>query len=103
MAIVNLAGLSNLFETHPFEKAVLAREKDAHCSYPYRAYLLRCWREAGDDSTWRFMLEQVLEDRRRWGFNRFDDLVEHLRKALSLDEADVMVRDVSNDEKMTDV
>jgi uncharacterized pyridoxamine 5'-phosphate oxidase family protein len=38
----------------------------------YRAYLLRCWQEGeaapGKEPGWRFVMEEVLHPRRRWGF-----------------------------------
>jgi len=45
------------------------REKN----HPYRAYLLRCWRETeaapGQELPWRFSVEEILGERRRQGFN----------------------------------
>ena len=48
---------------------------------PYRAYLLRCWRE---QTTWRFQLEIVWGDRReKQIFDRMEDLTAFLATQLS--------------------
>jgi hypothetical protein len=52
----------------------------------YRAYLLRCWREGeasgGEVPTWRFSVEEVLGERRRWGFGRLEEVVAFLQVEL---------------------
>ena len=51
----------------------------------YQAYLLRCWREGkprrGGVRAWRFSLQEVGGEGRRWGFGDFDALVAFLRTA----------------------
>jgi P pilus assembly chaperone PapD len=55
-------------------------------SHPYRAYLLRCWREgeaASDrEPLWRFSVEEILPERRRKGFNNLEALIAFLRAEL---------------------
>ena len=59
---------------------------DAPLPYPYRACLVRCWKEEtilpDESPVWRFMLQEIPGEQRRWGFSRFEDLVEHLRASL---------------------
>ena len=59
-------------------------------SHPYRAYLLRCWREGeaapGKESPWRFSVEEILHERRRKGFSSLEALVAFLRDQLASDE-----------------
>ena len=54
---------------------------------PYRAYLLRCWREEGTPSCqaprWRFSVEDILQHRSRRGFEDLDALVAFLRAELT--------------------
>ena len=53
----------------------------------YRAYLLRCWREGADSPekkpTWRFSVEEVLVERRRWGFGRLEEVMAFLQSDLA--------------------
>ncbi len=53
----------------------------------YRAYLLRCWREGevsgGEGPTWRFSVEEVLGERRRWGFGRLEEVMAFLQSDLA--------------------
>jgi hypothetical protein len=57
---------------------------------PYRAYLLRCWREEeaapGKEPPWRFSVEEILHERRRKGFNNLGALIAFLRAELSSGE-----------------
>lgn len=50
---------------------------------PYRAYLLRCWRESetanGQFPLWRFSLEQIGKEPRRRGFRDLASLLAFLR------------------------
>jgi len=54
----------------------------------YRAYLLRCWREAGaaanGEAVWRFMLMDIDAHRAKKGFACLDDLAAHLREELGI-------------------
>ena len=55
---------------------------------PYRAYLLRCWRDGEatpDDGEpcWRFSLEEILHERRHRGFGSLEALVAFLRAELT--------------------
>ena len=54
---------------------------------PYRAYLLRCWREGevapGQEPLWRFSVEEILYKRRRKGFNSLGALIAFLRGELA--------------------
>lgn len=58
--------------------------------HSYRAYLLRCWREEeatpGNESFWRFSVEEILHERRRKGFNNLGALIAFLRTELSSGE-----------------
>jgi hypothetical protein len=53
----------------------------------YRTYLVRCWQEG--ESTldgrplWRFSVEEVLQKRRRRGFNSLEALMAFLRDELT--------------------
>ena len=62
------------------------REKN----HPYRAYLLRCWREGkaatGQESPWRFSVEEIPGERRRKGFSSLRALITFLRAELANDE-----------------
>jgi hypothetical protein len=62
------------------------REKN----HPYRAYLLRCWREteaAPDQETcWRFSVEEILGERHRKGFSSLRALIAFLRTELASGE-----------------
>lgn len=53
---------------------------------PYRAYVLRCWQEqpggVSEESSWRFSLEEVVQERRRRGFSDLDAVVSFLRAEL---------------------
>ena len=57
---------------------------------PYRAYLLRCWREEkaapGKEPLWRFSVEEILHERRRKGFNNLGALIAFLQAELSSGE-----------------
>ena len=61
---------------------------------PDRAYLIRCWQESGaqgcaaqpDMPRWRFSVEEVLHERKRWGFEDLDALFAFLRAELQGDE-----------------
>jgi len=59
------------------------REKN----HPYRAYLLRCWRETeaapGQELPWRFSVEEILGERRRQGFNGLRALIAFLWAELA--------------------
>jgi len=58
-------------------------------SHPYRAYLLRCWRErgaAGKEPLWRFSVEEILHERRRKGFSSLGVLIAFLRAELASGE-----------------
>lgn len=46
---------------------------------PYHAYLLRCWQETGEATTWRFSLEGV-RDHQRHGFADLESLLAFLRR-----------------------
>ena len=63
------------------------REKN----YPYRAYLLRCWRDTeaapGQELSWRFSVEEILGERRRKGFSSLRTLIAFLRTELAGGEA----------------
>jgi hypothetical protein len=53
----------------------------------YRAYLLRCWLEAGagpgGEPAWRFVLMQPGDEGTRRGFASLEALVRHLRAELA--------------------
>jgi len=53
---------------------------------PYRAYLLRCWKEGestpGQEPRWRFSIEGVLHKRRRRAFGSVQDLAAFLESEL---------------------
>ena len=51
-----------------------------------RTYLIRCWQvinETGLVWVWRFSIEEVLLERKRWGFNDLDTLLAFLREEFS--------------------
>ena len=54
----------------------------------YRAYLLRCWHEAGaaadGEPAWRFMLMDIDAHRAKKGFASLEDLAAHLRDELGI-------------------
>ena len=77
-------------------------------SHPYRAYLLRCWRErgaAGKEPLWRFSVEEILpfdpsagsgqrklrtlHERRRKGFSSLEALVAFIRSELAIGEEEL--------------
>ncbi|MFN8497211.1 MAG: hypothetical protein U0641_05085 [Anaerolineae bacterium] len=49
-----------------------------------RAFLVRCWQDGhtrGDGApAWRFSVEEIGEDHRRYGFTRFEDLTAFLEQ-----------------------
>jgi hypothetical protein len=53
----------------------------------YQAFLLRCWREEqatpGGSALWRFSVEEVLHERRKWGFASLEALLTFLRAELA--------------------
>ena len=61
---------------------------------PDRAYLIRCWQESGaqgcstqpDMPRWRFSVEEVLHERKRWGFEDLNALFAFLRAELELSQ-----------------
>ena len=69
----------------------MEREK----TQPYRAYLLRCWREGeevpGEAPHWRFSVEEILKERRRQGFDSLAALIAFLKAEL-----------VGSEEKLSD-
>lgn len=56
-------------------------------NHPYRACLLRCWREgqaaAGQEPLGRFAVEEILHERRRQGFSSLEGLIAFLRGELA--------------------
>ena len=56
-------------------------------SHPYRAYLLRCWREGGvapgKEPVWRFSVEEIGTERQRKGFSSLEPLTAFLRAELA--------------------
>lgn len=62
-------------------------------SHPYRAYLLRCWREGeaapGQEPLWRFSVEEILHERRRKGFSSLEALVAFIRSELAIGEEEL--------------
>ncbi len=57
---------------------------------PYRAYLLRCWRESttpGVEGSWRFSIEGLAPQRQRRGFSTLQALAEYIGAELG-DEGD---------------
>ena len=59
---------------------------------PNRAYLIRCWQESNalpHAPRWRFSVEEVLHERKRWGFEDLDKLFAFLRAELGDDEDDL--------------
>ena len=59
---------------------------------PYRAYLLRCWQEGevapGQESHWRFWVEEILYERRQKGFSNLGALFAFLQAELVDGEAE---------------
>jgi len=59
-------------------------------SHPNHAYLLRCWQEgeaaSGKESLWRFLVEEILPEQRRKGFNNLEALIAFLRAELDSSE-----------------
>ncbi|MFN8471118.1 MAG: hypothetical protein U0822_02765 [Anaerolineae bacterium] len=57
-----------------------------HEALPQCAFLIRCWQDGhacGDDaSSWRFSVEEIGHDRRRFGFASLDDVVTFLDQWL---------------------
>jgi hypothetical protein len=53
----------------------------------YQAFLLRCWREGqaapGESPLWRFSVEEVLHERRQWGFASLEALLTFLWAELA--------------------
>jgi hypothetical protein len=60
---------------------------------PYRAYLLRCWKEGestpGQEPRWCLSIEGVLHKRRRQAFSSVQDLAAFLESELN-DQDDVL-------------
>ena len=56
-------------------------------SQPYRAYLLRCWREGevapGKETVWRFSVEEIGTEYQRKGFSSLESLTTFLRAELA--------------------
>ena len=54
---------------------------------PYRAYLLRCWKEGettpGEEPRWRFSIEEVLLKRHRQAFSSVQALAAFLETELA--------------------
>jgi hypothetical protein len=52
----------------------------------YQAYLLRCWYEEQSENDGvfreRFTIEEVLHDRRKWGFSKTEELIAFLQEEL---------------------
>ncbi len=72
---------------------------------PYHAYLLRCWREDLPASAaapdWRFVLEEVLHNQRRWGFGSLDALLAFLQAELADQEGDSIGHDTQDKQQET--
>lgn len=51
----------------------------------YFSYLLRLWRETGENKTWRASLESA-ENARRIGFSNLESLFEYLQKITAYKE-----------------
>jgi hypothetical protein len=53
---------------------------------PYRAFLLRCWQEAGagpgGESAWRFTLVQLDNKQHKAGFATLEDLCSYIQEEL---------------------
>jgi hypothetical protein len=62
------------------------RETNAPAESTYRAFLLRCWREAGagpsGQATWRFSLVEPGNGETERGFASLEALLAHLRQEL---------------------
>ena len=52
---------------------------------PSYAFLLRCWKEPGEDGElrWRFSLVYINEKRHKKGFVRLEAVFEHLEECLA--------------------
>ena len=65
--------------------------KNARPEASYRAYLLRCWQEAGagpgGEPAWRFSLVRAGAEERQRGFARLEDLVAFLQEELGVVQA----------------
>jgi hypothetical protein len=63
-----------------------APESNAPAGPTYRAFLLRCWREAGagpnGQAAWRFSLMEPGDRKTERGFASLEDLVAYLRREL---------------------
>jgi hypothetical protein len=59
---------------------------------PYRTYLVRCWQEReaalGEESHWRFWLEEISHKQRKKGFGNLEALFAFLRTELARDEGE---------------
>jgi hypothetical protein len=57
------------------------------------AYILRFWKEDNTapeaESCWRFVLEEVFQDHRRWGFTSLAALVAFLKSELDESANDI--------------
>jgi hypothetical protein len=61
---------------------------------PDRAYLIRCWQENAaassgalpDTPRWHLSVEEVLHERKRWGFEDLEALFAFLRAELELSQ-----------------
>jgi len=71
------------------ESANEKRETSPSAEATYRAFLLRCWREAGagpsGQATWRFCLEEPGDGETERGFASLEALLAHLRQELEVD------------------
>lgn len=65
-------------------------------NWHHRAYLLRCWQEgrsaAGEERCWRFLVEDVLEQRPQQGFVDLDGLVAFLQAEFASGEDESLDR-----------
>ena len=71
------------------ESANERREASTSAEATYRAFLLRCWREAeagpGGQATWRFCLVEPGDGETERGFASLEALLAHLRQKLEVD------------------
>lgn len=62
---------------------------------PSQSYLLRCWQEGdprlGERPVWRFSLQEIGEEGRRWGFGDLEALVAFLRRVTGVGEEEESV------------
>ncbi len=62
------------------------REKTSATKPGYRAFLLRCWQEAGagpgGEAAWRFSLAQAGDEEAKRGFASLEALLAYLRREL---------------------